>query len=147
MPDPFLGYAGELVRLFSVLESAWTERHPDIPIAKPWGEPLNAGLRGADGKPLPYLRFTVRGGSGLPIEIGSPGSNAHAFPSVLMIDVFVAPEDGDPLARLYADEILEIYITARPFIIRQQHYTGVGVASNGWYQGAVTINFERHEAM
>lgn len=148
------GYADELATLYGVLETGWLQRHPGCPIAKPWGKKLviETDCREPDGSAKTYLRLSRRGVSGAPIEIGNPGANAHAFTGLGIIDIYVPEESGAPLASSYGDELLAdfngLFAATGPLLLRRLYYTDVGVVSTGsWYQGSLTIHFERHAPM
>jgi len=144
------GYAAELTTLYGVLETGWRRRHPTFPISKPWGKPLNTDTDcRVNGKAKTYLRFNRKGIDGTPIEIGNPGSNFHAFPSIAFVDVYVPEEDGAPLAAAFGDEIIADFAayfgTPGALLLRRIFYSDVGKVSTGlWYQGSITIRYERH---
>lgn len=146
------GYGAELPLLYGVLEQGWMKRYRAYPVAKPWGKEVNRDTDcKVNGKPIPYLRLSRRGAGGRPIEIGSPGANSSAFTSIGIIDIFVPKADGAPLASQYADELMDDFAAffRVPGLLRLRRidYGDVGVESTGiWYQGSLTITYERHRA-
>lgn len=149
MPSPVtLGYAGEYELIHDHLTRGWRQIYPDIPIAKTWGEKLDLdGQKDAAGKPKPFLLLTVSGVDGRPIEIGSPGSNTHAFIGQISVNVYVSADDGTPLARRLGDDVLNLFkpgvFTAFP--LRRRWYADVGETTGERWLGNVTVTFERHE--
>lgn len=146
------GYGTEWLLLFGVLETGWMRRHPTFPVAKPWGKEVNRDIDcKVNGQPLPYLRLSRRGAGGKPIEIGSPGANSSAFTSLCIVDIFVPKNDGAPLASAYGDELMDDFAAffREPGLLRlrRSHYSDVGMESTGiWFQGSLTITYERHRA-
>ncbi|MBK4723558.1 hypothetical protein JJL56_32475 [Azospirillum sp. YIM DDC1] len=146
MATPY-GSAAELETLFGILEGGWAQRHPLIPIAKPWGEKLDIDTACKDpvtGAVKPYIRLSRKAAGGQPLELGvvNVGSTGLA-----LIDVFVPEADGAPLASLYGDEVLTDFATffqePGPLALRSMVYTDVGPDGRGWYQGSVTVTFLR----
>ncbi len=146
------GYGAELPLLFGVLEQGWMKRHRAYPVAKPWGAEIDRDTDcKVNGKPIPHLRLSRRGAGGQPIEFGNPGSNQHAFTSLCIVDIFVPKADGAPLASQFGDELMDDFsgFFREPDLLRLRRiaYSDVGVESTGvWYQGSLTITYERHRA-
>lgn len=149
MPSPApLGYAGEYELIHNHLTRGWRQQHQDIPIAKTWGELLNLdGQKDGKGKPKPFLLLTVSGVDGRAIEIGSPGSNTHAFAGLISINIYVSADAGTLLARALADDVLNLFKPGvfTDFPLRSRRYTDVGESAGGRWLGNVTVTFERHE--
>lgn len=128
-------YASELVDFENKFGTAWGATTP-----------VAYGNVAGDASTAEFVRFNVIPSGALEMSIGSPGAQLHRYTGVAMVQIFVAPNEGELRARVLAQQAIDIFREAKfsNILCRSPYMIPIGVVDS-YYQVNVVIPYQRDE--